>query len=370
MNRTAQVTIDLSAIAHNYALAKSLVPNKNVMPVIKANAYGHGIHQVANALAHADGFAVSCVKEAVAVREVNATARILVLQGAQSSEELRQCAELDLDVTVHQTQHLEWLCDERFAHAQLTVWIKVDTGMHRLGFAPERIDDVHQKLNAMNAVKYIHLMTHFSDADNPTLEKTHNQLNVFSSSTQHCGGLHCVANSGALLGWQESHADWHRLGIALYGASPFVPETSNATADQLKPVMTLQSKVIAVNEHKQGDEVGYSGIWRCEHDTRVAVVGIGYGDGYPRCASASNIDGVPPQQAHVFLNGVRCPVIGRVSMDMITVDASACEHVAIGDDVELWGGNISVSEVAQCANTIAYDLLCGVFGRVEYSYTE
>lgn len=368
MNRTAQVYIDLSALVHNYALAKSLVPNQQVMAVIKANAYGHGISEVAKALSHADGFAVSCVKEAVVVREVNARARILVLQGAQSICELQLCAEHNLDITIHQQQHIQWLRDKNCQHAQFTVWIKVDTGMHRLGFAPDKVDDVYKKLQAINAVKHIHIMTHFSDADDVTLDKTQMQLDVFKLATQNCAGLNSVANSGALLGWQSTHTHWQRLGIALYGLSPFVSNTVNSNTKKLKPVMTFSSKVIAVNEHTQGSDIGYGGTWRCERDTRVAVVAVGYGDGYPRCASASNTDGSPSKQAHVFLNGVRCPVIGRVSMDMITVDASACEDVAIGDDVELWGEHICVAEVAECANTIAYDLLCGVFGRVKYNY--
>lgn len=374
MNRTAKVNIDLSAIAHNYALAKSLVPNQKVMAVIKANAYGHGIHEVTNALSHADGFAVSCVKEAVAVRASHSDARILVLQGAQSLNELQICNEKNLDVTIHQQQHIEWLSHECLAQAQFTVWIKIDTGMHRLGFSPDEVDDVYKKLNSISTVSHIHLMTHFSDADDVNLDKTNQQLCAFASATKNYDGLNSVANSGALLGWQDTHKDWQRLGIALYGVSPFVSNMINLNTKKLKPVMTFTSKVIAINNHVKGSDIGYGGTWRCERDTRVAVVAVGYGEGYPRCASTSNIKGLSfdkkPKQAHVFLNGMRCPVIGRVSMDMMTVDATACEQVAIGDDVELWGGRISVADIAECANTIAYDLLCGVFGRVEYNYTD
>lgn len=373
MNRTAVVEIDVSAIAHNYALAKSVQTQGQLMAVVKANAYGHGLDAVVRALNDADGFAVSCVKEGLAVRRLHASARVLVLQGAQSLEEMRMCAENNLDYAIHQTKHIQWLLNENLP--PMTIWIKVNTGMNRLGFSPENVDDVIKQLSKIDSVRDVHLMTHMSDADDTRNTKTQKQLDVFSLLTQSASGLSSMANSAALMGWEGAHADWQRLGIALYGVSPFVQGVENALVSSLKPAMRFYSKVIAINTCKAGAAVGYGETWVCERDSRIAVVAVGYGDGYPRHASAVNHPHMKSAdeknestRARVFINGQYCPLVGRVSMDMITVDITDCDAVALGDQVELWGNHVSVKEVAECSGTIAYDLLCGVFGRTQVDY--
>lgn len=372
MNRTARIQIDLSAIEHNYRLVKSHLNQGELMAVVKANAYGHGLEPVANALSIADGFAVSCVQEALAVRAVNQRAKILVLQGAKNQKEFELCSAHNLDCVLHQSAHLDGVA--ALGNAPINVWIKLDTGMHRLGFSPDDVPEVFETLKVLPCVKNINLMTHCSDADDVSLENTENQLAEFYNVVKRMrhdfdwGGMCSVANSGAVLAWSKSHADWQRLGIALYGVSPFVVDLdASHSVHKLKPAMTFMSQVIAVNQYDAGARIGYGGTWVCKQKTRIAVVAVGYGDGYPRCASAASDDS-DPKQAHVWIRGVRCPVIGRVSMDMITVDASQCPNVCLGDDVELWGACIRVEEVAHSANTIAYDLLCGVFGRVQYEY--
>lgn len=350
--RRTEVCLDLEALRHNLQQLRKAAPASRVMAAIKANGYGHGLERVARTLADVDALGVACLEEAVKLREAGIVTPITLLEGFFHADELPLICRYDLNVVVHHTQQIGIL-EQQPLTAPLRVWLKVDSGMHRLGIPAEKTAVEWQRLVAITSVEPIGLMTHLANADDLTDACTERQLSAFRQACDGLPGERTIANSAGLLGWPQSHAEWNRPGIALYGVSPFI----GATASQhgLRPVMTLRSELIAVNHLKRGDAVGYGGSWCCPEDMAVGVVAVGYGDGYPRHAAT----GTP-----VLLNGRRVPLVGRVSMDMISVDLRGQPEARIGDEVVLWGEGLPVEEIAEHATTIPYELLCGVTGRV------
>ena len=378
MTRAARAVIDLDALRHNLQRAHTADAGAKQYAVIKADGYGHGLVQVAQALADkeagegddaktiADGFAVACLEEAVQLREAGISQPILLLEGFFHADELADIQQHNLEIVVHHEAQLVALESLPSADGEsgLSVWLKVDTGMHRLGFSTKEAPAVWQRLAACTAVQQPpRLMTHLACADDFHHPATHQQLTKFNdflavqeeSLVTH---FECsVANSAGILGWMNSHSDINRPGIMLYGASPFAGETG--AARRLRPVMTLRSELIAVKQCRKGDAVGYGGTWVCPENMPVGVVAMGYGDGYPRHA---------PPGTPVLVNGVEVPLIGRVSMDMICVDLREQSTAQVGDEVVLWGEGLPAETVADSASTIAYDLFCGVTTRVPREY--
>ena len=351
MKRSAFVTIHPDALQHNIKRAKEAAPNSHINAVIKANAYGHGAVATAGILySFSDGFAVSCIPEAVELRQAHIDKPITVLQGPQTLEDLYIAAQYQLRLTLHEKQQLT-LLDTYSGNTRFAINLKVDTGMHRLGFAPNEVHPIFQRLNRhanVNADALI-LMSHLSCADDLTNEMTKKQLHTFHEASEPIDAATSIANSAGILGWPESHADWNRPGIMLYGSSPLMGQDREAL--QLQAAMSLTAPVIACHALKQGDRIGYGASWECPQAMLVAVIACGYADGYPRHA---------PSGTPVWINGWEVPLVGRVSMDMIVVDLSQLEPhaVRVGDYAELWGKNISVDRVAQQAETISYELLC------------
>jgi alanine racemase len=357
MTRPVRAHINLQALQHNFSRVRQSAPDSKIMAIIKANAYGHGLVRVAQALPDADAFGVSCLEEAVTLREAGFDRRIVLLEGLFDLDDLTLINGYRLDVVIHHVSQIE-LLEQGPVTRSLNVWLKLDTGMHRLGFEPQHVAAVSKRLRNIPQLAELNYMTHFACADEPGNAHTEAQLGVFNTALQAVDGARSLANSAGVLGWPASHADWVRPGIMLYGSSPLPGQTAQQL--DLKPVMTLGTRLIAVNAHKQGDSVGYGGDWVCPADMNIGVAAIGYGDGYPRHAPA----GTP-----VLLNGKRVPLAGRVSMDMICLDLTTRPKAAVGDEVILWGGGLPVDEVATAAGTIAYELLCGVGHRVHYFYT-
>ena len=357
MSRTVVAEINPAALQHNLNRVRELAPGCPVAAVIKADGYGHGLIRVAGALSEADAFAVACIEEALQLREAGFTLPVVLLEGFFDTAELEAIARYNLTAVIHHPWQLRALEQARLA-TPIRVWLKMDSGMHRLGFSPQEIPAARQRLAACSSVaRPVTEMTHLACADDRADQTTTQQLARFDAvATGDCS----IASSAAILGWPQARRGWLRPGIMLYGASPFV--TGGGESWQLQPVMTLRSTLIAVNRRQRGDPIGYGGSWRCPEEMPVGVVAIGYGDGYPRHAQP----GTP-----VLVNGKTVPLIGRVSMDMITVDLRSQPQAGIGDAVVLWGEGLPVETVAEHAGTIAYELLCGVTRkRVRYSETQ
>jgi alanine racemase len=350
----AHALLDMGALAHNLALIRGRVPQSKIMAVIKANAYGHGALAVARALTDADAFAVARVDEGVALREAGIRQRIAVLQGFISAEELSRHSRHDLEPVVHSAQQVEML-EAAALDRPVSVWLKLDSGMHRLGLDAAEFNACHSRLGLCPSVRQPpFLITHLANADELADPATARQLDLFGERAAGLPGERSIANSAGLLAWENALAEWVRPGIALYGVSPFPDRT--AAEDGLKPVMTLRTRLIAIKPLKAGDAVGYGGDWVCDRPTRLGVAAIGYGDGYPRHARS----GTP-----ALVRGQRVSLVGRVSMDMITLDLTECLEAKIGDAVTLWGEGLPVEEIARHADTIPYVLLCNVTPRVK-----
>lgn len=355
MTRATRATIDLRALQHNLTIARQHAPGSRLMAIIKANGYGHGLVEVAQALSDAEAFGVACVDEAISLREAGIAQPIVLLEGFVQADELRLIDGFQLQPVIHHRQQLEIL--ERAGGPPLTVWLKVDTGMHRLGFTAEEAAAILTRLLQCDRVGEVRLMTHLANADDREDDFTFEQIRRFKTLADLAVDGRSIANSAGLLGWPQSESDWARPGIMLYGVSPFI--NSQGGQHDLRPVMTLRSQLIAVNHYQKGDPVGYGGTWKCPEPMPVGVVAIGYGDGYPRHA---------PSGTPVLLHGKRVPIVGRVSMDMLCLDLRECPKAAIGDEVVLWGEGLPVEEIAEAAGTIAYELLCKVTSRVRFEY--
>ncbi|MFM8341162.1 MAG: alanine racemase [Methylomonas sp.] len=355
MTPAAYVHLDLQAARHNLQQVKRYAPDNKIMAVIKANAYGHGISRIAEALTDADGFAVARVDEGVRLRQAGFQQPITVLQGFVCDDELALILQNQLDSVIHNPQQIEILQQHAVDKRQLRVWLKMDTGMNRLGFKGADFNAAYQQLSQSRLVQQpINLISHFANADDLLDDKTRQQVELFNQATADYPGQRSIANSAGIIGWPNVNSDWVRPGLMLYGCSPFAGKTG---ADfGLKPVMNLHSRLIAVKNVAAGETVGYSGTWQALTDTRLGVISIGYGDGYHRHTRSG---------APVLVNGQRVPLIGRVSMDMITVDLSSQANAKIGDPVTLWGDGLAIEEIAHFADTIPYTLLCGITQRVE-----
>ncbi len=353
-HRPLRARIHLEAIRHNYRLAKQIAPAARALAVIKANAYGHGAVAVARALAsEADGFAVSCLEEALELRDSGIQAPILLLEGVFAPDELALAARLDLAIVIHSRPQLRWVLESRLDQP-LNCWIKLDTGMHRLGFAPEDFLEVAARLKGCPSVRAQAVMTHLARADEPAHPYTAHQIAIFDQTLAGIRIDRSLANSAALLTEPRAQGDWIRPGIMLYGVSPFVEPQVLPDGIRLHPAMTLESALIAIKELAPGEPIGYGGRFVCERPTRVGIAAIGYADGYPRHAA----DGTP-----IAVAGQLTRLIGRVSMDLLTLDLTGIE-AQIGDRVELWGKQVSVGTVAAASETIAYELLAGIGRRV------
>ena len=354
--RPARALINLQALRHNYQLARKLCADK-ALAVVKADAYGHGAVACAQALHDiVDGFAVSCLEEALELRAAGVTLPIVLLEGFFAKDELTQIVENNLWCVVHTEWQLEAI-EQAVLAEPLTVWLKMDSGMHRVGFAPDEYQSVWQRLQASVNVNSIVLMTHFARADELDSAGTQQQLQVFKQATAGIQAPISVCNSPALLAWPEICSDWSRPGIILYGSQPVAGQRIGA--EQFQPVMTLESKIIAVRELAAGEPIGYGASFIASQPMRVGIVAMGYADGYPRHA---------PSGTPVMVDDSITQLIGRVSMDMLAVDLTELADAVVGSRVELWGNGVSIDQVATCAGTISYELLCNV-KRVHYEYS-
>ncbi|MCL6417506.1 alanine racemase [Aestuariirhabdus sp. Z084] len=358
MGRPAKASIDLNALRNNYRLAQQVAPQSKNLAVVKANAYGHGAVACARALESlTPAFAVACIEEALKLRASGIRKPILLLEGIFTADEVAIAAQADFWLMVENNQHLEQIEASNPDHP-VRVWIKLDTGMHRLGMEPAVFPAAYARLKAMPQVDdEIVIVTHFSSADNLADPSTPRQIEKFHAACKGIEAPKSLANSAAIMAWPKARAEWNRPGFMLYGASPF--EQPQAVADKLLPVMTLTSAVIGLRHIEAGEAVGYARSWVANRPSVIATLAIGYGDGYPRHA---------PSGTPVLVNGRRAPLVGRVSMDMITVDVTDLPPVSLNDRVVLWGEELPVNEVASHAGTIGYELLTRMTGRVPLSY--
>ncbi|MBA4501264.1 alanine racemase [Marinobacterium marinum] len=357
MSRKVRADIHLDAIVHNYRLARAQAPGASAVAVVKANAYGHGAVPVARALAaEADAFGVACIEEALELRAAGLAQPVVLLEGFFDADELPVIARQGFWPAVHSEHQLSWL-EQADLPAAIPVWLKVDTGMHRLGFDPEAVPAVVERLRACAAVSEVLLMTHFACSDEPEKGMTEHQLARISTLVEALETGASMSNSAAVMAWPAAHYQWLRPGIMLYGATPF--EHADPVAEGLQAAMTLSSEIIAVREVPAGESVGYGATFSSEHPVRVGTVAMGYGDGYSRHART----GTP-----VLVDGQRTRLVGRVSMDMLTVDLTDLPHAGVGSRVELWGRQLPVSEVARWCDTIPYTLLTCLTPRVPRSY--
>lgn len=352
-----RAVINLSALKHNQKVLQQYAPNSQILAVVKANAYGHGMVRIAQTLSGIYALGVARLNEALTLREAGITTPIVLLEGFFHADDLKILVANNLQTVVHSSQQLEAIVNSKLTTA-LQVWLKLDTGMHRLGFHEHEIDQAYQTLQTSdNVAKPIHLMTHFNCADEIDNDITATQLTCFQTHIQVDSGLNSLANSAATLAWPITHADVIRPGIALYGVSPF--EHKSADDFNLQPVMTLQSQLIAIRDHQAGESVGYGASWTAKADTKLGVVAVGYGDGYPRMA---------PEGTPVLINGRLVPIVGRVSMDMLTVDLGINCQDNVGDNVTLWGEGLPATQVAKHIGTIAYELVTKLTSRVALHY--
>jgi len=354
MARPIQAYLDLSALENNLQVARRMTTAR-IMSVIKADGYGHGLLRVAEALALSDGFALLDIQDATHLREAGFRQPILLLEGFFDAEDLPLVAEYDLTCVIHSAQQIA-LLDAYPKRGTLNIWLKINSGMNRLGFAPHAVAQVMEQLRRHPALREITLMSHFAHADEA--RGIAEQLTVFNNLAMSYRLARSMANSAALLRYPASHADWVRPGIMLYGASPFAPgggEQLSAQQLGLRPVMTLGSRIIAIQALKAGDEIGYGGLFRAEHPMRVGIVACGYADGYPRHA---------PNGTPILVDGQRTQTLGRVSMDMLYVDLSNLAQADVGSRVVLWGEGMPIEAVAHAAGTVSYELMCGLSKRV------
>jgi len=366
---SATAIINSQALLNNIEQVKSLAPKGKILAVLKANAYGHGLERIAKLLVSSkkaiNAFGVARIDEALALRAAGIVQPIVLLEGVFSAEDLAIVALNDLQVVVHNHQQLTAILQVNSQHLlekKLKVWLKINTGMHRLGITPQEFNHFYQQLKRSNNVADpIVLMSHLACADDKQNNSTNIQLALFSEITAAINEPKSCANSAGICIWPQSHYQWVRPGLMLYGVSPlaFKPADFSHFKPQLNlaPVMTLQASVIAIQKIKAGDFVGYGNNWQSSQDTHIGVIAIGYGDGYPRHAE----NGTP-----VLLNNRIVPLVGRVSMDMITVDLGNNSQDKLGDIATLWGNGLPVEIIANHANTIPYELLCNIKPRVRF----
>lgn len=356
MSRAASATIHVDALRHNLARMRALAPHSRVLAVVKADGYGHGLERAAHALEGADGFGVAALADAERLRAAGLSQRIVLLSGFDEPADLPALRRLGVETVLHHDSQLDMLAAEAPAQPPIRVWLKLDSGMHRLGFAPARTADIHTRLHAMaNVDDDIVLMTHFAASDEFDSPRTREQLGVFEHAIGDLPGARSLANSAAVLGWPATHGDWIRPGGALYGLSAV--DGRSGVDLGLQPAMTLSTRLVAINRVARGEAVGYGGRFACPEDMPIGVAAIGYGDGYPRSV---------PSGTPVLVNGTRAPIVGRVSMDLLAIDLRGHPQARVGDPVVLWGRGLPVEEIASAAGTIGYELACGITRRVRF----
>jgi alanine racemase len=362
MGRALRAIINTAALKHNFQCIKQKAKSSKILAMIKANGYGHGIVNVAKILKDADAFGVACIEEALKLREAGIQNRIVLMEGFFKSDELENILRYQLEPVIHHQAQMSALMKLEKPLAAiaamgtsnpLKIWIKVDTGMHRLGFPMHEFQEAYSVLNAIKMIQIQGFMTHFSSADEKDNPKTKTQISLFQNLVKDLPGDKSLANSAGIWGWPDSHGDFVRPGIMLYGVSPFANQTGIDLG--LKPAMTLTTSLISIQNLKKGEQVGYGGIYTCEQDMPIGVVAVGYADGYPRHA---------PHNTPVLLNGKKVPLVGRVSMDMITIDLRSVPNAKVGDPIELWGAHLPVEIVAAHMGTLGYELLTSLSPRV------
>ncbi|MDB5804489.1 MAG: alanine racemase [Betaproteobacteria bacterium] len=354
MPRPIRVRFDTAALAHNLEVARRRAPHAKVWAVIKANAYGHGLLRAADALRAAGGFALLDLNEAARLREAGFAHPVLLLEGIFEPRDLDLVEAMHLTPVLHSAEQIAIL-EAAAPKRPIDVYLKCNSGMNRLGFTGAAMIAAHARLKSLKQVKSITLMTHFADADGPS--GVSSQLAAFDAATAGLAGARSLANSAATMRYPETHGDWVRPGIMLYGASPF-PDESAASLG-LMPAMTLSSELIAVQALKAGEGVGYGYLYRAERDMRVGVVACGYADGYARHAAGGTAAGTP-----ILVDGVRTRTVGRVAMDMMYVDLTPVPRAGVGSQVTLWGDGLSADEVALASGTVSYELFCALAARV------
>ncbi len=354
MARNTIAHIDPSAIAHNLGRVREYAPDSRVMAVVKADAYGHRIDLCLPALEQADMLAVATIEEARAIRRLGNGLPVLLLEGVSDYGDLAVAADLGLELTVHHPHQLEAL--ERFGRSPARrLWLKIDTGMHRLGVPVEAAADMHRRLLTIPGVEQVNVMSHLACAEAPDHPLNALQLERFQRATESLEGERCLANSAGLINLPETRLDWVRAGLVLYGISPLPGRPGPDLG--LEPAMTLSAELMAVNRVAAGESIGYGARFTADREMCVGVASIGYGDGYPR----SMADGAP-----VLVDGQVCRMCGRVSMDMITIDLAPCPDARVGDEVVLWGQGLPIETVAEAADTISYELVCRITRRVRF----
>jgi alanine racemase len=357
LSRKTYSTVNLPALLSNYTKIANLAPTSKTIAVIKANAYGHGAVEVAKYLSpHVPAFAVAFIDEAIQLRDAGITLPILIIEGALSYQDLSIALEQNFWLMVHSTEQVNWLKQYPTPYVG-KLWLKVDTGMNRLGIKPSDVDDILTQLSP-GQLENLVLCTHFSSADELGNPKTQLQIQQFEQVNEKHGYKKSLANSAGILSWPKSHGDYNRLGLALYGATP-IP--INDLPVKLTPVMTLQSTIMALRKLNIDESVGYGETWQAKRPSLIATVAIGYADGYPRNAK----NGTP-----VCINGQIATLAGRVSMDMITVDVTDIVDVNVGDSVELWGENLTIETVAEHLDSNNYELLTRISNRVPKFYVK
>lgn len=347
--------IDLAALKHNVSVIRQFAPKKKILAVIKADAYGHGLLTVAKALKNnVEAFGVARLEEAIQLRNAGIFSPILVMGGFESKAELDTIANEKLSVVFHSPEQLRFLESRRMFNEPIKVWLKLETGMHRLGIRQEELSFVWSTLkNNPNIHEDLVLMTHFAESENLDSAATKNQIDTFNALTEPYPGERSLANSAAIVSWQDSHQDWLRAGALLYGISPFPHKSAQSLG--LKPVMTLSSRLKAIRAVKKGETVGYGRTWYSPESMDMGIVAIGYGDGYPRLVSPNT---------HVLLNGRIAPIIGRVSMDMLAISLKDHADACLGDEVILWGEGLPVENLAKEVGTDPREIVTGLTTRV------
>ncbi len=355
MTRPSRVIIDIKALEHNFSRIKELVHNSKIMAIIKADAYGHGIVRVAKTLRDADAFGVACLEEAEQLRIASITTPIILLEGPYKPNDLSLIIKLNLEVVIHNEYQLELLEKSKIDGA-IKVWLKIDTGMHRLGFSVDKTEEMLRRLMLCRNINSTPiLMSHLATANEKNHALTYQQLDTFREISKIVNIEKTIANSAAVINFPDVHFDWVRPGLMLYGVSPLINSCGHDHG--LKSVMTLESEIISIQYLSKGEPVGYGATWRCPENMPVGIIAAGYGDGFPRHAKS----GTP-----ILVNNIRCPLIGRASMDMLTIDLRNQSNAKIGDRVVLWGGSLPIEEIATYAETIPYELLCGVHKRLQF----
>jgi alanine racemase len=346
--RTHASVIDINenALRHNIRRVHEIAPQTKILAMLKANAYGHGIVTVAKALPEVDAFGVACLAEALRLREANVSNRIVLMRGVLTKEELAIAQQYRIELVIHLIEQIE-LLEQQLLTTPLTVWLKINTGMNRLGVDVKDVPAAYQRLTRLPISKPLHVLTHFACADEMANPMTETQMNRFTELTRELSAEKSLANSAGILAWPNSHADWVRPGLMLYGVSPF--ENRCGLDHGLQPVMTWQSTLIAVRMQQRGDVIGYGSTWCCPYEGLVGIVGVGYADGYPRHVKSG---------AAVLINNERVNLIGRVSMDMLAVDLRSQPYVKPGNVVTLWGEGLPIEHIAANTATNAYELLC------------